>query len=442
MKLTTHFHNSVAFMLAVISIVGMMIPEFERFFGLFLLIPVTVVFAGSLPRAYWKALLPAAIVIMLIGILSFHRELTFGNVIIRLAAWQMTLPYPVVAAARPVAGFCLVILMLTAAVRLRSARRLLDIAAFTGLIIAVIALTAVAWTTKSSVFLPIITLMPRIDYPILGNNINVNEIGGALAWFTPLLIAALFYEWGMITGQNGKPRSDKRRWMVTIGSLLSVSALMLGQSRFAIAGVIAAVIVLSLLLLRGRRRLIALGITTLFIAAEIVILSNILVPADLSTLERDQDSVSSRLLIWESAIAIIRDYPLTGAGINAFRAPLVRARYPVEGYEVRVLPHAHNELLQAGADLGLPGIAALLLLYVSTGWTAWRVWKQGDLLHRVIAIGALAGLGAHFFYGIGDAITLWDRLSFGFWLLLGLVIAAAAPSSQPESVRLGYTPQD
>lgn len=416
----------------------MMQVEFERILALFILIPLTAAFVHRLPGVYWLELLPAAVLITLIALSTLNRELTFGNVTVYFINLQVILAYPIVAAGRAVGGFCVMLILASWSARYRSVRLPLNVMIGGGLLIGMIALTAVNWTTKSAFFEPLLSLLPQATYPILGNNINVNEIGGALAWFTPLLIVLTLYAWGAI--DPGRRTSPIRRWMTLAGSILCISALMLGQSRFAIAGVIAASAALIWLFLRGRSRQAGLIVVVVFVVFEALLVSNVLVPPEQSTLERDQDSVSSRLLIWESALAVIRDYPLTGAGLNAFRAPAVRERYPVEGYEVRVLPHAHNELLQVGADMGLPGIAALLLLYAGAGWSAYRAWKYGETFHRVIAAGVIGGLGAHFIYGLGDAITLWDRLTFGMWLLLGM--GAAVSIAAQERLRRGYTPQD
>jgi len=137
-----------------------------------------------------------------------------------------------------------------------------------------------------------------------------------------------------------------------------------------------------------------------------------------------------------SAIRIIADYPLTGSGINTFRAGSVRAQYPVVGYEPpKVLPHAHNEILQIGADLGVPGIMVLLAIYGVTGRSLFRVWRRGDRLTGGLALTLGAALGAHAVYGMFDAITLWDRLAFVFWSMIGLGMALVI--TQPQ--RAGET---
>jgi hypothetical protein len=47
-------------------------------------------------------------------------------------------------------------------------------------------------------------------------------------------------------------------------------------------------------------------------------------------------------------------------------------------------------------------------------------WRRGDRRARVAAVAVGGGLLAHLIYGITDAIPLWDRFSFVYWIMLGL----------------------
>jgi len=139
---------------------------------------------------------------------------------------------------------------------------------------------------------------------------------------------------------------------------------------------------------------------------------------------RDEESVNGRFDIWESALKIIGDYPLMGAGMNMFREKPVRNKYPVPSFKQPVLPHAHNEFLQIATDLGLPGLALFLTWYGVTFWNLLRVYRLGGSIFKAVAIGLSGGLLAHIFFGMGDAVAIWDRLAFLQWWLLALSSAA------------------
>jgi len=104
---------------------------------------------------------------------------------------------------------------------------------------------------------------------------------------------------------------------------------------------------------------------------------------------------------------LIAEHPLTGIGIGSFMIEL--ARRAGEGY---VIEPAHNILLLAGAELGMPG---LLLVSALAGLFIYRLFKTQNP-HAILAGATLAGLG---FIALFDHY-LWT-LAPGR-VMLGLVI--------------------
>lgn len=283
------------------------------------------------------------------------------------------------------------------------------------------------WTEKSIQLQGIIDLIPPAPTEplfenLFGRGFNVNEIAGAMAWMIVLVGVIAIVDWRR--GDNSFQIIVRKPFAVIAFLLLAVD-LMLGQSRFAIAGVLFALGIVNFLLMpRGKVRRIGFLVLILVTAFEIFLVSQISNPQADALIQRDENSAVSRLLIWDSGITMLRDYPLTGVGMNKFRSREVRALYPVEGYDVQVLPHAHNEWVQIGADYGIPGLIVFNGIYAATGWMLWQVWKQrsNEVLGR-LAVGIGAALLAHAIFGLGDAITLFDRFIFIFWWLIGLAMA-------------------
>ncbi|MDZ4767710.1 MAG: O-antigen ligase family protein [Chloroflexota bacterium] len=288
-------------------------------------------------------------------------------------------------------------------------------------LVGVVALLTSQYTIKSSLLQGIIDALPRLrDLPLVGAGFNVNEIGGALCLLAPAAAALALTDRVRVPGLT--------RALAWAALITLTAALLLGQSRMAIIGaLIGGVVAIFLVMRAGVRRQVALAGLVAIAVLEMVLALNLLVPSGLAvqSVERDVGSQIGRTNIWRAGIEVLRDYPLTGVGINQFRTRAVRARYPVEGYETAILPHAHNLVLQIGADLGLPGIA----LYV--GWSAawigllWRAWRMGDGVVRTIAAGLGAAWAAHMIFNLADAITLFDRWIWLYWLLIGLGVAAA-----------------
>ncbi len=293
-------------------------------------------------------------------------------------------------------------------------------------LVALLGLTAAQWTSKSTVLESALATLPRLtNFPAAEGGLNVNELGGALAWLTPLCAAFTFY------GQNAT-----RRWTFAILTGLLLLAAVFGQSRFALFGILLALTGVVTLTLRGGRRWAGWGaVAALALLQGMITLNVFLSDQAQSHFERDESSMSIRFDIWGSAIAILRDHPLTGVGMGMFRDGRVRELYPVPSFEQPVLPHAHNEVLQIGTDMGLPGIAWFIGLQIAAAALLLTAYRLGSPAVRVVAVGVGAGLLAHVLFGLGDAIALWDRFGFLWWLLLALAAGAvsAARSSTEDT---------
>jgi O-antigen ligase len=299
-----------------------------------------------------------------------------------------------------------------------------------GLLLGLLALGTSQWNSKSTVLNFITDALPRLrGFPGAEGGFNANEIAGALAWLCPLLAGIALYSW-------------RHRALSVLAALafgLVFAALFLGQSRFALFGTLAALaLVFWLTLPRGKWLYAALAGVALFTVLEFLLLFNVLrppaTPQTVGLNTRDEDSMEGRFDVWNSALSIIRDYPLTGVGLNMFRDGRVRARYPAPRYEQQVLPHTHNELLQAGTDMGIPGLIVYIGWYAVVGLMLYRAYRRGDAGIKILAAAVAGGLLAHGAFGMGDAITLWDRFFFIPWLLFGLA-GAACFLAQNQAIR-------
>jgi O-antigen ligase len=126
-----------------------------------------------------------------------------------------------------------------------------------------------------------------------------------------------------------------------------------------------------------------------------------------TTSHSEEFSFIGRAWLNGEAAKIIGEYPLTGVGIGSFIIEL--ARRAGEGY---VIEPAHNVLLLAGAELGIPGLLLVIALSISF---VYRLFKTQNP-KAVLAGATLAGLGI---------ISLFDHY---LWTLapgrfmLGLVV--------------------
>jgi hypothetical protein len=111
-------------------------------------------------------------------------------------------------------------------------------------------------------------------------------------------------------------------------------------------------------------------------------------------------------------------------GMNAFRK-VVHILYPLFTISPdHDFASAHNHLLQAALDLGIPGMTAYVGVWGATAVLLVRVWRRSsDLLHRRLALGLIAGLLAQLVYQTTDAIPLGAKVGVFWWIALALTAA-------------------
>lgn len=326
---------------------------------------------------------------------------------------------------RPLFGVTFVLVLTDRARRRGGLDQVLLATALLALLVGLLAILSSQWIEKSWQLQFIVDRLPRWSgFPGAEGGFNVNEIGGAMAWLIPASAAIAIHDW-RVRRTGWQP--TLRRWSAAVGFALMWAALFVGQSRFAIVGVWGAMLMIVMLLIPpGRWRIAALIVLALFALFEVALVSKVFDAQAEITIGRDETSINGRLQIWDSALAAIGDYPLTGVGMNMFRSAPVRERYPVPVFADRILPHAHNELLQVGADLGVPGMMVFAALHLTIAVMLLRIVRGShrDSTAYAAALAAGGALAAHAFFGLGDAITLWDRFAFVSWWMIGLAAAA------------------
>jgi putative inorganic carbon (HCO3(-)) transporter len=154
-------------------------------------------------------------------------------------------------------------------------------------------------------------------------------------------------------------------------------------------------------------------------------------------------TVEGRIELWARAIYGIQDFPFTGMGMNIFRL-FVHSLYPMYLAEPGAdIGHAHNLWLQAALDLGVPGLAAYLGLWLGAAALLVRAWRaagpggEGALrsaaLGRPIVLGLGGGLLAHLIFGLTDAVALGAKPGLVWWLMLGLIASLPQPAPSEKS---------
>ena len=306
--------------------------------------------------------------------------------------------------------------------------------------VAMLGALSTTWVTaKFQLLAPLLAKLPSILLRLPGapNGFQPNEVAGSILWVLPVMGC-------LAVALLGKGQTRKA-WALPLlaGALFSLAVLALTQSRSAwLALAIAGTLAIFLVLPRKARLALLVIFLLVVVAAGYGITSGQLGRLVSTTMPNAQavnpayllSDIQLRQVIWQGAIMGLRDFPLTGMGMNIFRSELGRL-YPWYGMtRTGDYAHAHNEFLQAGLDLGLPGLLAFTSLYLIAFWLLWRSYKQSSLnkqqsaisnqqstIQKALILGLGTGLLAHLLFGMTDAVALGAKPGILFWLLLGLI---------------------
>jgi O-antigen ligase len=203
-----------------------------------------------------------------------------------------------------------------------------------------------------------------------------------------LVLPCLLAQWRLAGGGS---RSG-RRWPFALSLALSLYALAATETLAAFAAVGLGTVVLWGMRLPGHRRraaaLSAAGAVAvaLLLVAAVAPLRARLAAKTIELRSGDWNAVlSGRLDGWRAAAFLLAEHPLAGVGQGAFRAEFAPAKLALLDRGVAFYPNqpnasfanAHNELLEVGADLGWPGLAALAW-GIGLLWLALRRLPAGE----------------------------------------------------------------
>ena len=95
--------------------------------------------------------------------------------------------------------------------------------------------------------------------------------------------------------------------------------------------------------------------------------------------ENPDTSVGLRLLFWQNTCAIIQRHPVLGIGTGGFSIAYYWHNWELSPWHVST-DNPHNQYLLVMATIGIPGLVALLLIFIVMFRKAWTV---DDEWHRV-----------------------------------------------------------
>lgn len=147
------------------------------------------------------------------------------------------------------------------------------------------------------------------------------------------------------------------------------------------------------------------------------------------------DQNVERLMLWETTWNMIRDNPRLGVGVGNYQRVQEGYDRPAVAMEM-TRSHSHNNLLQVTVERGLFGLFIFLWIWylvVKKGfYSLWKLRREGGLTFG-ITLGSLAGLLGFFADGIFQNNFGDTEVVIFFWLLVGIIAAAAGEEERGRS---------
>jgi hypothetical protein len=279
-----------------------------------------------------------------------------------------------------------------------------------------------------------------------GPRLNPNEVGGLLAMMMP------FVAWGAYkSGQRAGDSSAPREGAIWLKALLAWGALALmlfgllmttSRGAWLVCGVTGFLAGLwwAIGWLRqsrtGRQRwsvlgplglglIAALGLGLLWLGAEEIPLAQLF----------DPSTWLNRIQFQRNSLILVKDYSLIGAGLDGFE--MLYSTYALL-IHVGYISHSHNLFLGVAIDQGLPGLLALIWMWVLFAAVVWRsVSRPGPSSDQVARPASLVGIAALSLLSILLHGTV-DTALYGrgvLFLFVPLAFAVQAAQQEEHQVR-------
>ncbi len=221
--------------------------------------------------------------------------------------------------------------------------------------------------------------------------VNHNHFAGYIELVMPLTVGMLLASW----------RKRQVSKAVLIPALVvMLAAFILSQSRGAWFSLAVSFLIICPLFVRQK----AFNAQTIFTILLVVIITSSFIYFGkdviynridtVSIIKGEESSANTRLKIWQGTVEMIRSKPITGVGIGDFIWGFPRFR--PEGLNVQA-NSAHNDYLQAAAEMGLPALLVMLWLLAAIIITGIKRSNSDP-----VKIGCIIGLLSLSLHGLVD----------------------------------------
>jgi Lipid A core - O-antigen ligase and related enzymes len=254
-----------------------------------------------------------------------------------------------------------------------------------------------------------------------GSFSNYMIFAGCLLQMIPLLLVLGF--------QDTEEQAAKRRFYLLVCSV-SMVALVFNGTRGAWLAVVAAILVYAFISLFKDKRVFIVLFLLIILLGALVLNVPLIKDKVYSITDLSNQSNSERLLIWQSAWQMFNDHKLLGIGSGNFKE-LYNSQYISPMAKEHGLGHAHNNLLNVLAEMGLLGLASFIYLFAYILVKTYREYKKDGNIYMLALLLVTISLIVQGLteYNFDDSAVI--RL---YWFITGLVYAAKNLNYRPREI--------
>ena len=215
--------------------------------------------------------------------------------------------------------------------------------------------------------------------PVQGPRLNPNDVGGLLGMMLPFVAWGVLRHW--LLDEPSPSTKGRAAWLRLLWAWLALALVLFGllmtSSRGAwlacgMAGLLGGLwwLVVPLEPNAKGQRWIALGLAVAGLIVAVVIGTLWLVAEEISFAQFfDPGTWFNRLEFQRNSLILAKDYSLVGAGLDGFE--MLYSSYALL-IHVGFIFHSYNLFLGIAIDQGLPGLLALVWMWVLFAVLAWR----------------------------------------------------------------------
>ena len=325
------------------------------------------------------------------------------------------------------------VITMRAFVRTVTSRRLVAIVLMSCSAVGVVAILSGAFIVNQAIGLTANTLgqeaLLRAKFIPRGTALSPNALAIAILLVTPILSAQVFAGTS-IRILFGKYRTADLLARLGLGSvcLAALVLLLLTKSFNGVASLMVLALVVALAVRASKLQSRALSMITISIAGGWILSASFLVldqslresllPCEQTSL---CESLETRNELWRRGGSALLHFPVTGVGLGT-TSRVLEVIYPLLRSNSATSAHVHNQWLQTGLDVGIPGLIAYLafqLELLAIGFYCMGIARQWQL---AVAIGLMASVGSVHVVGVVDALALGAKLGWFPWASAGMLI--------------------